>query len=200
MEYTFKKGCITLEKQLSNLDKFVFSFVRILDEQKVKYVLISGYIPILFGRSRETEDVDLFLEKVSLETFSKLWNTLANGFDCLNAFSAQEAYEHFLFKGLAIRFSEKNKFIPNIELKFPSTELNQFSLDNKIQAFVNGTRLYISNFELQIAFKLYLGTEKDVEDAIHVWTIFKAELDKARLKEFATLLKVENKLAELDVK
>jgi hypothetical protein len=145
MEYKLEKNVLILEKNLSNLDKFVFKFIKKLDEQKLEYVIISGYIPILFGRSRETEDVDLFLEKHSFEEFEKLWESLAEEFECINAFSAHEAYENFLKEGLAIRFSLKNTFIPNIEVKFAKTGLNQHSLDNKIKAMINGTPLFISN-------------------------------------------------------
>ncbi len=200
MEYSFKNGQISLEKELSSLDRFVFRFIRVLDGMNLRYVIISSYIPILFGRSRETEDVDLFLEKIPFEKFEKLWRSLGREFECINAFVAREAYDDFLQEGLALRFSAKNTFIPNIELKFPKSELNRFSLDNRITAVVNGTRLSISNLELQIAFKLYLGSEKDMEDAIHLWTIFKGDLNEANLKEFAALLKVTDKLRELDGK
>lgn len=200
MEYSFGKGSISIKKEFSSLDKFVFEFVKTLDGLDLKYVIISGYIPILFGRSRETEDVDLFLDKIPFEKFKELWLTLEKEFECINAVKPKEAYEDFLLDGLALRFSLKNTFIPNIELKFPKSGINQFSLDNRVTAIVNGKRLFISNLELQIAFKLYLGSEKDMEDAIHLWTIFKGDLDKTRLKEFAALLKVTNKLRELDEK
>ncbi len=198
MEYKLEGNVLTLEKNLSNLDKFVFKFIKKLDVQKLNYVIISGYIPILFGRSRETEDVDLFLEKPSFEEFKKLWESLQEEFDCINAFSAKEAYADYLTQGIAIRFSLKNNFIPNIEVKFAKTGLNQHSLDNKIKAIVNGTQLFISNLEMQIAFKLYLGSDKDIEDAIHLWTIFKKDLDKTKLNEYAKILKVTQKLGELE--
>lgn len=200
MEYSFGKGSISIKKEFSSLDKFVFEFVKTLDGLDLKYVIISGYIPILFGRSRETEDVDLFLDKIPFEKFKELWLALEKEFECINAVKPKEAYEDFLLDGLALRFSLKNTFIPNIELKFPKSGITQFSLDNRVTAIVNGKRLFISNLELQIAFKLYLGSEKDMEDAIHLWTIFKGDLDKTRLKEFAALLKVTNKLRELDEK
>ncbi len=50
---------IKLDRELNELDLFVLDFVKILEKQ-VKYVLISGYVALLFGRSRTTEDVDLY--------------------------------------------------------------------------------------------------------------------------------------------
>ena len=48
---------IKLNKELNKLDKFVIDFCKLLD----RYVIVSGYVSILFGRSRSTEDVDLLI-------------------------------------------------------------------------------------------------------------------------------------------
>ena len=60
MEYNKEKKTIKLERELSNLDEFVLDFVNLLDN----YVIVSGYVSILLGRSRTTEDVDLLLPKL----------------------------------------------------------------------------------------------------------------------------------------
>ena len=39
------------EKYLTLLDRFVLDFIRVL-EQETPYVIVSGYVAILFGRSR----------------------------------------------------------------------------------------------------------------------------------------------------
>lgn len=57
MEFVTERK-IKLGKSLSELDKFVLRFIRIV-EKYVDYVIISGYVVILLGRSRATEDVDL---------------------------------------------------------------------------------------------------------------------------------------------
>jgi hypothetical protein len=56
---------------------------------------------------------------------------------------------------------------------------------------MNGRRLFISPMELQIPFKLFLGSEKDIEDAKHLYLLFKGKLDKKLLGRFVTKLKVE---------
>ena len=50
---------IEFEKELNNLDKFTIAFTQILNESKINYALVSGYVSILFGRNRASEDIDL---------------------------------------------------------------------------------------------------------------------------------------------
>ena len=62
MEFEFKGNKIIFNRELFGLDTLVLKFVKILDAHEIDYVIISGYIAILFCRSRNTEDVDLFIE------------------------------------------------------------------------------------------------------------------------------------------
>ena len=55
---------IKFNKKISELDKFVIDFLEIIIKH-TNYVLISGYVSILFGRSRGTEDVDIIIPKLS---------------------------------------------------------------------------------------------------------------------------------------
>jgi RecA-family ATPase len=64
MEFNKEKREITLERELSDLDKLVLRYIEILSKH-VDYVIISGYVSILLGRSRSTEDVDVFIKKMS---------------------------------------------------------------------------------------------------------------------------------------
>lgn len=198
MEIEFQDNKIIFDRVLSNLDKFVFSFVKILDAQKIKYVIVSGYVAILFGRSRATEDVDMLVEKLDFERFVKLWDELLKSFDCLNAVSASEAYHDYLKKDSAIRFAEKESFTPNMEFKFCKVELDEFSLKNALKVILNNSALFVSPIELQIAYKLYLGSEKDIEDAIHLWNVFKSKLDKTLLNKFVHELNVLDKFDLLE--
>ena len=76
MDFTYSKKCIKIDdKVLSTLDKFVLDFIKIL-QKYMKYVVISGYIPILFGRTRGTEDVDIFIEKIDKKTFVNFYKEL----------------------------------------------------------------------------------------------------------------------------
>jgi hypothetical protein len=56
---------------------------------------------------------------------------------------------------------------------------------------VNKEKLMTSEIELQIAFKLNLGSDKDFEDARHLYNIFKEHLDMGLLKRQISALRVE---------
>lgn len=192
MELEFAKNRIVFERGLSNLDRLVFKFTKTLDGLKIDYVIISGYIAILFGRSRHTEDVDLFIEEMPFEKFLRLWNELGReGFECMNTPKAKEAYNDYLKEKLAIRFAEKGMLQPNFELKFPKTKYNIYSLKNKIEVKLNNNKLMTSEIELQIAFKLNMGSDKDFEDARHLYKIFKEHLDMNLLKKQIKELQAE---------
>ncbi len=197
MEFTFEKGRIRFDRELSELDVFVRKFVDALDACGIRYVVISGYVPILFGRSRETEDVDLFIERTSQEKFTELWNRLSADFECINAANASEAFAEYLSNDTALRFAYSGSFIPNMEVKFPKRDLDRYTLDNRVEVILNGRSLFISTLELQIAYKLFLGSEKDLEDALYLWLLFKEHLDVETLKRHAVQLNVSEKLRDL---
>ncbi|MFH1588880.1 MAG: nucleotidyltransferase [Candidatus Diapherotrites archaeon] len=191
MELEVKGNRIKFEKELSGLDKLVIKFTKILDSQKIDYVIISGYIAIFFGRSRHTEDVDLFIEEMNYKKFEEFWNALnEKGFECINSSNPKDAFE-YLEEQLALRFAEKGFFQPNFELKFPKTKYNKYSLKNKVEVILNSEKLLTSELELQIAFKLYLSSDKDFEDAKHLYKIFKEHLDMNLLKKQISELNVE---------
>ena len=192
MELVFEAGKIVFEREPSDLDKLVIKFTKILAKAKVDYVIISDYIAILFGRSRNTEDVDIFIEEMPLEKFKVFWVELEKaGFECINESCPESAYNDYLEEKLAIRFAEKGEIIPNFELKFPKTKYNNYSLRHKLEVVLNGESLNTSELELQIAFKLKLGSEKDFEDARHLYKLFKEQLNINLLKSHISELRVE---------
>lgn len=192
MEFEFKKGVLKFERELSNLDKLVLKFTHILNKQKIDYVLISGYVAILFGRSRNTEDIDLFIEKMPLQKFLTFWNAVyEDSFECINESNPVDAYNYYLNDGLALRFALKGTFIWNFEVKFPKTKSDFYSLEHKIVVEFNGEQIVTSELELQIAYKLYLGSDKDFEDARHLYNVFKAHLGINLLTRHISEFKME---------
>ncbi len=165
-------------KQITEMDEMVLRFSRILKERGVKFAVISGYVAILFGRSRLSEDVDVLVENLSYEEFEKLWECIYDDFWCIITGDPERAYHDYLLSGFALRFAFKDRIIPNIEVKFPKTELERWVMDNSLEVRVGEFSLPISNIELQIVFKLYLGSEKDIEDALYLYSLFKESLDK----------------------
>ena len=181
ISYTPKR--IVFEKKLNALDHLTLDFAAVLERLKIKYVVVSGYVSILFGRSRSSEDVDLIMEKVPPERFQELWEALSERFVCINAGDSNEAYKDYLTTGHAVRFSKPGVLVPNIELKFPKIPPEFEALRERKEVLVNKKRLFVSPLELQIAFKLYLGSEKDIEDAKHLYRLFKGKLDRRLLDD-----------------
>ncbi|MBN2142234.1 hypothetical protein JW711_02790 [Candidatus Woesearchaeota archaeon] len=78
-----------------------------------------------------------------------------------------------------------------MEIKFPKTDLERWALEQKRKVEVNGKQIYISPIELQISFKLFLGSEKDIEDAKYLYELFKEKIDRKLLLEFNRKLEIE---------
>ena len=200
MEMKFSGDRIEFNKVLSDLDNLVLKFVDILEKEKIKYVIISGYVPILFGRSRATEDVDLFVERLDLTRFMKLAESIkSSGFYCLNETDDRESYRMLCDK-LALRFAEENKVIPNFEMKFPSKHLDDICLIKPLKVVLNGNKLNISPIELEIPYKIYLGSEKDIEDAVYLYEIFKDKINHGKTMDYAAKIGVLSRMAYYGIK
>src|SRR3989344_5981901 len=199
MNIEFSKEGIRFKRELSELDKFVFRFIDLLEESEIDYVIVSGYVPILLGRTRATEDVDILIDKIEMRKFKDFYNSIYNSnMWILNEIKLEKAYS-MLEDGLAIRIAEKNEVIPNIELKFTKEDLDDIALKTRLKVLVNDNQGFISNIELQIAFKFYLGTNKDTEDAMHLHELFKDKLDNKLMKKFAEKLDVVSTMKEYKV-
>lgn len=189
MEYNINKKQIKLDRNLNELDNFVIDFCSILD----KYVLVSGYVSILFGRSRATEDVDLLIPPLAKEEFSLLWKKIEkSGFECLNTSKIDEALD--ILKESAIRFARKNKPLPNMEFKIMKNDIERYSYENKLKVILKLGEIFISPLEMQIAYKLFLGrkgNEKDIEDAKHIYNLFLEKINKKELIRLINELNVE---------
>ena len=195
MELPDIPGGYFLEKEENSLDRLVLDYVSVLDGTGVKYVVVSGYVAILFGRSRSSEDVDLIIEKIDKKKFCTLWDALSGRFECVNVPDPDDAYAEYLLNGCAIRFSYKGKYVPNIEVKFPKNVLDRWVLDDPLKVLLNKKTLYVSPPEVQIPYKLFLGSEKDIEDARHLYRIFKDKMDISLWNKVQSELRTE-KLSE----
>ena len=191
MELAVSRGTIRFSKELNRLDTFTIDFVRVLDVQKIKYVLVSGYVAILFGRSRNSEDIDLVLENLSEKRWKLLWLGLTEKFVCLNTNDPKEAYHEYLRSMTAVRFSRPGEYVPNIEVKFVHQPLEKTALERRVKVVLNEHILFVSPIEQQIAFKLFLGSEKDIEDAKHLHLVFREYLNKELLQQYINALHQE---------
>ena len=189
MEYNPLEKQIILNRKLNKLDKFVLDFLKVI-KRHVDYVIISGYISILLGRSRATEDIDIFIKKISEKEFASLYDDLVkSGFWCLNSDDSETIFS-YLHDGLAVRFSYEEKPVPNIEVKFPKNELDEGVFEDFIIVKIPNKEIKISSLERHIAFKRYfLGSDKDIEDALHVEEIFKDKIDFRKIEKLKKLIK-----------
>jgi len=186
------KNTIKLDKELNELDNLTIDFTSILSKAKIRYTIISGYVAVVFGRNRASEDIDIFMERINEEKFSDLWKGLEKNFECINSEDPKEIFNDFLREGSAIRFARKGRFIPNIEVKFPKTEVDIWGIKNRKKLILNNNEIYISPLESQIPFKLFLGSEKDIEDAKYLYNVFKDKLDKSLLDQFIRNLNIDD--------
>ena len=191
MELRYTKDIIYFDnKVITELDKFVIDFIDILSKYS-NYVIISGYIPILFGRTRGTEDVDVFIEHINKKIFVNFYKDLIKkNYYFLNPEDENGLYE-MLTEKLGIRAAIKDTIIPNIEMKFIKDDIDRFTLKNHVKVILNKKfNFFISPIEIEIPYKLYLGSEKDIEDAIYLWDIFQEDLDKKLMNRFMNELNV----------
>lgn len=186
------KQTIKVDRELNELDKFVLDFIKIL-QKHTDYVIISGYVSILLGRTRGTEDIDVFIKELSKNKFVDLCNNLKKeGYWCLNSEESDELYS-YLNDGLAIRFALKKETIPNFEIKFARNKLSKGSFNERISVITKGGSIRISSLERQIAFKrYYLKSDKDLEDARHIEEVFKNNIDRKKINIFKNLIMKED--------
>jgi hypothetical protein len=187
MEFV-SKNIIKMDRELSDLDIFTLDFVRIL-RKHTHYVVVSGYVSILLGRSRASEDVDIIIPKLSLINFAALLHDLQKkGFYCLNAEDEKSIYEYLKDK-IAVRFAKEKTAIPNIELKFAKNKFDDLALDNIITVKIGKEEIIISHLELQIAFKeVVLKSSKDIEDARHIRDVADGHLDNGLINRYKAML------------
>ncbi len=169
----FKEKYIILKKELNLIDKFVISFVKLL-KKFTDYVIVSGYVSILLGRNRGTDDIDIIIPTIEKEVFKEFYIVLKKErYWVLNSEDFDDIYD-LIKSGHGIRIAENKNISPNIELKFAKGEFDNISLREKIKARINNFELNISNLELQIAYKEeVLKSNKDIEDARHLREINK---------------------------
>lgn len=195
MIQSYSETEIHFRKELNILDKFTLAIVDIL--QDINYVIVSGYVAIFFGRTRATEDIDFFIEQISFEKFRALARRVKDaGYWFINGDEEKTLYE-LLAEGSGLRIAKSGLAKPNAEIRFAKEETDFFSLNNKVKVIFNGNVLYMSPMSIEIAYKLYLGSDKDFEDARHLYKLFEKYLDKKALMHFIKLLKVEERAEEI---
>jgi hypothetical protein len=154
------------------VDALALDFCAALARSRVRYVIVSGYVAILLGRNRLSEDIDIFTQQMSLDRFRALHLALTRRFECITPGTPRQLFADYLEAGdesTSIRYANPGTFAPNVELKFARKPHHRYSLDGRFPVSVNGTRVYIGALEMDIAYKVAMGTEKDLADARWVY-------------------------------
>lgn len=200
MELT--EDTLTVNRERSELDKEVLAFTRILSYCEVDYVIVSGYVAILTGRSRSTEDIDIILESLSEADTEHLVTELRNRGYWGMAMPLEEMYP-LLSDGGRIRIAEDGELFPNFKTWFVSNGVEHEALANPLTVMFDEGQINVSPIELQIAYKLRLAQSadslrgKDFEDALHLYFTFEEQFNREQLEMYVTALDVEHYYAEL---
>lgn len=193
---------LTVSRELSELDKDVLEFTQILDACDVNYVIVSGYVAILTGRSRSTEDIDVILESLSETETEQLVTELKDHGYWGMAMPLDEMYS-MLSEGSRIRIAEEGEMYPNFETWFVSNDVEREALSNPLTVTFDEEQIEISPLELQIAYKLRLAqaadslSGKDFEDALHLYLTFEERFNTEQLETYVKELGVEDYYAKL---
>ena len=171
------------EQPKNILDRFCIDFCKIV-EKHCKYIIVSGFVAISSGRIRGTEDIDMIIEKLDIEKFKQLHKDLIkNNFVCMQSDSEQEIYD-YLKDNLSVRYTYKNKPLPEMEVKFAKDYLDDYQLKNRVKLEITNLDVWFSSIETNIAFKEeLLKSPKDLEDAKHLrrmFTVNEKEIDNIK--------------------
>jgi hypothetical protein len=193
-----RDGTLDVGREPNRLDELALGFSPILDRFDVEHVYVAGYVSILAGRARSTEDVDVLIEGIDEGTADDLAAALDEAGFWGPAMPLSSMYE-MLDAGDNIWVAPDEQITPHLEVKFVRDEFDRASLEDAITARIgaDGIPIPIGPLELQIAYELQLGARTDVEDAVHLYTLFEESLSVSRLEEWVTRLGVEDQYEQL---
>lgn len=192
----FRDGTLVTDRQPSSLDELVLDVSEILDGSDIQYAVVSGYVAVLLGRARATEDIDVITEEFSEQKAVELANSLQGAGYWGSAMPLDRLYET-LDDGLPIRIAEEGHRIPNVECKFAHDEYDRASLHDTRTVRFGDREFTIGSLELQIAYKLDMGAEKDFEDALYLHEILEPTLNTDELEGYVEQLGVESEYDKL---
>jgi hypothetical protein len=162
----------------------------------------SIHLAILFGRSRRSDDIKVIARWMDEEEFTELCKRLkACDFSLMQGIisseeSVRKVYREYLSRGHGIRFIYRDIILPNIEFKLASNPLHSYSIKNSYTVIINKDRIKIAPLELQIAYKLHLGSDKDIADAVFLYVLFKPVLEQKELERWCKELGADVNMLE----
>lgn len=176
-------------KDLNILSEFCEQFCKII-EKYCRYIVVSGFVAIASGRTRGTEDIDLIIEKIDLTKFKDVYEGLKQkDFVCMQSDNVEEIYG-YLKDNTSVRFTWKDKPLPEMEVKFAKDKLDEYQLNTKVKLELTGIDVWFSNINVNIAFKEeLLKSPKDLEDARHLRIVYVELVDEKEIEKIKKIIK-----------
>lgn len=194
MEFTGDE--VVIDKPLNDLDRLTLDVVDRVESAGIEYAVVSGYVAVLFGRARATEDIDVILGNIGEESADALATELSNAGYWGPAMPLEDLYST-LSDGLPIRVAEEGHRVPNVELKLATDEYDRASIDRAITIRLPEGAIRIAPIELQIAYKLGMGAQRDFEDALYLYEVAGGALNREALESYVEDLGVREEYDEL---
>lgn len=191
-----RDGELPVEREPNELDELAGEFSSILNDLDIGHAFVAGYVAILAGRSRATQDIDVLLERVGTETVERLATRLDKG-GFWGPAMPLDATDGTLSDGGSVWVARDDEMVPHLDVKFASDEFDRASLTNAITARIDTISLPIGPLELQIAYKLYLGDSTSFEDAAHLYAMFEGSLGTTDLEAWVERLDVREEYERL---
>lgn len=192
-----RDGTLLVGREPNDLDDLAIQFSTALGDVGIDHVFVSGYVAILTGRARATEDIDVLLEHTTSDRIDRLVTVLEDE-GLWGPAMPLDAMEELLDDNIWI--ARDGEMVPHLEAKFVDDEFDRASLENRITAKLTSVdaELPIGPLELQVAYKLYLGTPTDFEDAVHIHSLFEESLSTPELERWVSKLGVEDDYERLE--
>jgi len=183
-------------REPNDLDRLAVDVSGVLDELRLEHVFVAGYVAVLAGRSRATEDIGVILDPLDAQEAETLADRLddAGFWGCAMPL---DGLHDTLARGTNLRVARDGEIVPNVEPTYASDRFDRASLAGALTAHIDGERLPIGPLELQIAYKLYLDTRTDFEDAVHLYTLFEESLSVVELESWVDELGIEDNYERL---
>lgn len=171
------------------LDAFCEKFCQIV-EKHCRYIVVSGFLAIASGRTRGTEDIDMVLERIKVEKFRLLFEDLTkHDFKCMQSDNVEEVYD-YLKDNLSVRFTLKDKDLPEMEVKLAKDIIDEYQLKTREKIELTGLDVWFSSINTNIAFKEeLLKSPKDLEDAQHLRIVYAEKIKEEEIETIKELIR-----------
>jgi len=171
------------------LSRFCNEFTNVI-YRYTDYIIVSGFVAISTGRTRGTEDIDMIIKRIDEKTFFKMHESLEkNNFVCMQSDDPKEIYREYLSNNDSVRYTWKDKPLPEMELKFSKDLLDDYQLKTKIKIPLSGLDIWFSSIEMNIAFKEeLLKSDKDLEDARHLRIVFSDIINEKEITKIKKMI------------